>query len=148
MINLRPLAGVAVWGGLFAAAFAFDSASTPGASNPSVTQSNIDATICARGWTATIRPPESYTSAIKRKLLAGLSDSNPRHYELDHRVPLELGGAPYDERNLWVQPWEGRCGALVKDQEENRLHLAVCNRAMSLADAQAAMLAWVRDCRP
>src|SRR5215510_5854842 len=29
--------------------------------NPAVTQATIGTTICVRGWTATIRPPPSYT---------------------------------------------------------------------------------------
>lgn len=38
---------------------------TPGAVNPAVTQKNIHSTICKKGWTATIRPRESYTEALK-----------------------------------------------------------------------------------
>src|SRR5690242_17427199 len=33
---------------------------TPGVTNPDVTQDNLDSTICARGYTKTIRPPVSY----------------------------------------------------------------------------------------
>ena len=38
---------------------------TPGALNPDVTPATIRQTICSRGWTATIRPPSSYTSELK-----------------------------------------------------------------------------------
>ena len=38
---------------------------TPGALNPDVTQATIRSTICVRGWTTTVRPPSSYTSALK-----------------------------------------------------------------------------------
>jgi hypothetical protein len=43
---------------------------TPGAINAAVTQDNIAATICARGWTATIRPSADYTDTLKRAQLA------------------------------------------------------------------------------
>ena len=32
---------------------------------PDVTQDTIDSTICVSGWTATVRPPTSYTNALK-----------------------------------------------------------------------------------
>src|SRR5713226_8498906 len=70
--------------------------------NPAVTQATIKQTICVSGWTATIRPPSSYTSALKVQQIAAekLPDTNPADYEEDHRVPLELGGAPRDPFNL------------------------------------------------
>jgi len=37
---------------------------TPGALNPDVTQATIRSTICRRGWTKTVRPPTSFTSAL------------------------------------------------------------------------------------
>ena len=37
---------------------------TPGAINLAVTQSNISSTICKVGWTATIRPPSSFTLLV------------------------------------------------------------------------------------
>ena len=38
----------------------------PGATNPEVTQATINTTICQSGWTATIRPPASYTTSLKK----------------------------------------------------------------------------------
>ena len=73
-----------------------DPAATPGSINPDVTQDNIGETICARGWTRMVRPTFEYTEAIKRRLVrdSGYLDDRLSHYELDHVVPLELGGAP------------------------------------------------------
>jgi hypothetical protein len=53
-------------------------------------------------------------------------------FELDHLVPLELGGAS-DTRNLWAEP-----GTVPneKDPVEGRLHRAVCAGVITLADAQ------------
>jgi hypothetical protein len=92
------------------------------------------------GYTKTVRPPQAYTDDLKLRQLVefGYTDRNPADYEEDHLVPLELAGAPRDERNLWPQPW---ADAQVKDREENDLHIAVCQHRLSLADAQAKILA-------
>ena len=114
---------------------------TPGAINPEVTQTNIGSTICVPGWTSTIRPPSSYTSLVKHLQIAqlGLTDRTPSHYEEDHLISLELGGAPRNQRNLWPEPWEGKCGAHVKDRLENVLKAKVCAGKLLLKDAQESV---------
>ena len=116
-----------------------DSACTPGAADPQVTQATITATICTRGWTATVRPIESVTEPIKRERMAayGYTDSLAAT-ELDHLIPLELGGAS-TVTNLWPQPWAGPVGATVKDDLENRLNELVCSRRLPLQAAQEAI---------
>ena len=115
---------------------------TPGAIDPAVRQSDIFATICRDGFTETIRPPESVTEAEKRASLGSYGDHRPIYdYEYDHLVPLELGGAPNDRRNLWPEP-----GATPnpKDELEYRLNRLVCDGRMSLAAAQAQITSnWV-----
>src|SRR5271166_3642903 len=115
---------------------------TPGALNPQVTQRTIGATICRRGWTSSVRPPESVTEAEKRASMAAYGDRGPlSEYEYDHFVPLELGGATNDPRNLWPEP-----GATPnpKDAVEDELNQQVCEHRMSLAAAQRAIVAdWV-----
>ncbi len=117
-----------------------DRGRTPGAINPAVSQATIAKTICVRGFTATIRPPASYTSALKRQQLASGytlgGDTNPADYEEDHLVSLELGGNPTDVRNLWPEPYAAS-GARVKDRVENKLHELVCAGSLPLAVAQA-----------
>ena len=72
---------------------------TPGARNPSVKQSTIDTTICVKGYSATIRPPSSITHIEKIASMAAYGDSAASsHYEYDHLVSLELGGASNDPR--------------------------------------------------
>ena len=118
-------------------------ARTPGELNPSVTQSSIGQTICVVGWTSTIRPPSSVTTALKvRQLATGYSynaDTSTADYEEDHLISLELGGAPSAEANLWPEPYLVTEGARVKDRVENRLHSLVCSGAVSLATAQQAI---------
>ena len=57
-------------------------------------------------------------------------------YELDHLIPLELGGCPDCETNLWPQPRNVFPGAAEKDEVENYLHREVCSGALALAEAQ------------
>ena len=57
-------------------------------------------------------------------------------------MPLELGGAPNDPRNLWPQPG---ASPNPKDGVENQLRQEVCDGAMTLAHAQRAIATnWVR----
>jgi hypothetical protein len=112
---------------------------TPGSLNPAVTQANIQKTICTSGYTATIRPPASYTTKLKISQLAGayksFTDKAPASYEEDHLISLEIGGNPTDPKNLWPEPYAGT-GARIKDQIENKLHDLVCANKMPLATAQ------------
>jgi len=116
---------------------------TPGALNPAVTQENIAETICVPGWTRTVRPPREFTSAMKREQIdaAGFEDRRMGHYEEDHLVPLELGGAPSDPRNLWPEPRQPAdgWGADRKDVLEYQLGRLVCAGRLSLSEAQQAI---------
>ncbi|MET8953571.1 hypothetical protein ACWEO4_30890 [Streptomyces sp. NPDC004393] len=114
----------------------------PGALNPDVTQSTIGSTICVSGWTATVRPSTSYTNALKKKQIVeyGYSDTSTSDYEEDHFVPLELGGAPKSELNLWPEPHYGDETSGDKDVVENKLKKAVCAGEVSLSDAQDAII--------
>ena len=112
-----------------------DPSCTPEVANSLVTQENIGGTICVAGYTKTVRPSASYTNALKTKQIKqyGYTDTDPSHYEEDHLISLELGGAPSDPRNLWP---ERGASPNPKDRVENRLHAEVCARQISLADAQ------------
>lgn len=114
----------------------------PGLINPAVTQSNLGQTVCVPGWTATVRPPVSYTSALKRRQMAALGETDSAGYEEDHRVPLSSGGAPMDPRNLWPELWSGPQGAHAKDAIELQVHDDLCSGRTTLARAQAF---WMGD---
>lgn len=120
-----------------------DPVCTPGSYNPDVTQSTIGSTICKSGWTATVRPPTSYTNALKVQGIAdyGYSDTSLADYEEDHFVPLELGGAPRDPANLWPQPRSGTKTATTKDGVETKLKNAVCAGTITLSAARSAIRA-------
>jgi len=115
-----------------------DAACTPGGIDPTVTQDNIVQTICVANYTARVRPPTSYTTPLKNKLMLayGYGGQPTLDYELDHLISLELGGAPRDPANLWPEPWTGPMNARQKDVVENSLHSQVCSGALTLAAAQ------------
>jgi len=119
---------------LVPAGVAPDYSPPPGAYNPAVTPANIGQTVCVRGWTRMIRPPLSYTAALKREQIhARRLPGRTSEYQEDHFIPLELGGHPTAPQNLWPQPL-GQ--AKRKDRWELGLNRAVCASRMSLADAR------------
>jgi hypothetical protein len=147
VVQLQPAPGAcrAIGTGLYSRP---DSRCTPGAVNPAVTQATIGSTICRSGWTKTVRPPESVTESEKAASLAAYGDGGSLSgYEYDHDVPLELGGAVNDPRNLWPEPdYAGFPGYYLnpKDHLERALNRLVCDREMTLARAQRLIAAnWV-----
>jgi hypothetical protein len=115
-----------------------DPVCTPGATNPAVTDATLASTICLAGWTATVRPDQSLTDSLKQQQIReyGYFDTNRADYEEDHLIPLELGGAPADPKNLWPE-----AGGIPnpKDGVENALKQAVCDHRVDLAAAQRAI---------
>lgn len=96
--------------------------------------------VCRTAWGLDRR---HVTESMKRQVAAayGVPWSERAHFEFDHLIPRELGGAD-DVRNLWPQPLaEARH---LKDPAENRLHRAVCRGELSLTAAQEQMRMWGR----
>ena len=108
---------------------------TPGSIDPAVTQADIGSTICKKGWTAKVRPPEAQTERFKYDVAYRTPRSE--RTELDHLVPLELGGSN-DATNLWP---ESPPAPNPKDKVEKALNAAVCQGRVKLAAAQLAIAA-------
>jgi len=109
---------------------------TPGATDPAVTQENISSTICVPGYTRKVRPSFETSNALKHQLMTLYHSTGSIHdYELDHLIPLELGGCPNCIANLWPQPWTTP-GAHEKDDVEGFLHDRVCHHLITLKEAQ------------
>jgi hypothetical protein len=116
---------------------------TPGVLNVAVTQESIAQTVCKSGWTRTVRPPVSYTNALKLRQLAEYRlRGPPSAFQEDHLISLELGGNPTDPRNLWPEPYPR---AAAVDQLENDLNRRVCAGSLTLAQAQARESALKHD---
>jgi hypothetical protein len=131
-----------------------DRAGTPGATNPDVTNDPavIKATIGTPGWTATVRPPVSYTDPLKLQVMREYGmignpdkpDVDPKDVELDHLVPLCCGGHPTSQLNLWPQPREGQWGASTKDLTEVAAMHAILRGLMTLENAQIGFMTdWI-----
>jgi hypothetical protein len=90
--------------------------------------------ICFVGYSKTVRHTSGQLKAfIYREY--GLDRANG-HYEIDHLIPLSIGGAD-EAANLWPQsydthPWN----ASVKDILEDYLHREVCAGRIPLERAQ------------
>lgn len=119
--------------------------------NPDVSQETIAATICNRvkvhgkNYVRAARPSTSYTNGIKLKLMLDqdIDVTRAGEFELDHKLPIELGGHPRNPANLWLQAWDG---AHAKDKLENRLHRMVCAGKIPIDAAQACIWDDWRGC--
>jgi hypothetical protein len=113
-----------------------DSKLTPGGIFPGVTAAQV----CVSGWAEAHRnvPDEARHQVFAEY---GLSYGVHASYEVDHLIPLELGGSNAI-RNLWPEPEGGsQPGYPSKDRLENRLHQLVCGGSITLAAAQHAIAA-------
>src|SRR3990167_4229298 len=148
---------------------------TPGLINTAVTQQNLSKNVCrcygakekCNSYAKEVRPPTSWTAPREKQSIKdyGYKDTNPSHYEYDHFVPISLGGAPKNEKNLWAQPLflkitricEGKntddpkCndgefgaagmvydyGAKSKDRVEFFLYREMCSGRITLKEAQS-----------
>ncbi len=112
-----------------------DSRLTPG----SILAASTTARVCTSGYSASVR---NVTTATRQQVFAAYGIAYPPAagaYELDHRIPLELGG-DNAATNLWPEPYHTGVGSAdVKDHLENHLHALVCSGQVSLAAAQHAM---------
>lgn len=114
---------------------------TPGVTDPEVTQANLKESVCKHThftWTEAHQPPASYLEEAGRDLIReyGYTDTQLKHYQIDHLIPLSLGGHPTDRKNLWPQPLVAKWSARRKDYFEEMLHGKVCRGEISLSDAQ------------
>ncbi|HMH46112.1 MAG TPA: hypothetical protein VK538_00195 [Solirubrobacteraceae bacterium] len=114
---------------------------TPGAIRPGVTL----AAICAFGYSRAVRPPESFTEPLKlAQMRAYRLPGSPSDYEEDHLVPLSIGGAPRDPRNLWPEPRAGPISAEHKDRLETWAARMACAHRIPLSRLQHGMASdWI-----
>jgi hypothetical protein len=91
--------------------------------------------ICVPGYAKKVRAVPAW---LKRQAYAeyGITEHKPGDYEVDHMIPLSLGGSN-SIRNLWPQstrtsPWN----SFVKDALERKLHNLVCAGQLDLKTAQ------------
>ena len=110
---------------------------TPGDVFPDATKDDV----CTPGWASEHR---HVTESDRDRVYAKYGRTEGLGCcEVDHLVPLELGGTN-DMKNLWPQPDDPRPGDMEKDGLESVLHEMVCKGEMQLADAQKCIASnWV-----
>ncbi len=99
--------------------------------------------LCVPGYTKKVR---NVPAEMKREVYEeyGITSHGPGDYEVDHLIPLELGGSN-SIKNLWPEshrtsPWN----AQVKDRLESKLHELVCSGQLDLKTAQQAIASnWI-----
>ncbi len=93
---------------------------TPG----SVFSKSTPRLFCKSGYTRLVR---HVTAATKRKIYAayGITSHHAGQYEIDHLVPLELGGSN-SIANLFPEAAKPRPGFHDKDRLENEVHDRAC----------------------
>lgn len=98
--------------------------------------------VCTPGW---VREHRAVMEGMRHQAYAEYGRTEgPGCCEVDHLIPLELGGSN-DLKNLWPQPTDPRPGDAEKDQLENELHRLVCSGKLPLTDAQQCIASdWVK----
>lgn len=126
-----------------------DRIETPGAVDPAIGQRDIASTICDPGFLSSRTPRPSWTAAARRRLAtARRPGESPQDFALDQLVPISLGGAASDARNLWLQSWTGPWNASRKDVLETVMHRMVCSGELPLKVAQQAIAGdWIETYR-
>lgn len=107
-----------------------DPACTPGKRARGATARKV----CTPGYSGRVR---NVSEATKRRVyrLYGIRRHSTGQYEVDHVIPLELGGSN-SIRNLFPEAARPKPGFHEKDRLENRLHQKVCAGQISLRSAQ------------
>ena len=100
---------------------------TPGARFPSVTADDV----CTPGYSSGVR---NVSAKTKRRVFLryGIRRHKRGQYEVDHLIPLELGGSN-SIKNLFPEAAKPKPGFHQKDRLENRLHSGGVRRDDELA---------------
>ena len=87
---------------------------------------------------------EGAAEAAVRNRSGRLAGTGNSELEEDHLVPLELGGAPRDPKNLWPEPRHevASAGQAAEDKDtvENNLKKQVCDGSMTLDAARKKII--------
>ena len=142
------MTGRTAWFGFIAAAAIIGIPSDAAAQLPSSFQTPgakgkaNEAQVCAADFEASVKPIANWQrdQALERY------GKRPEDFtgELDHLIPLSLGGSN-DPDNLWPLPDSREMGPAQKRELDARLHQMVCDKTIKLKDAQDAIKKdWVK----
>ena len=121
---------------------------TPGMANKDITEKNFHEKVCNKA--STLRPTASYTNKVKQDLFnkdKKQCGGNISGCELDHRGPICAGFEPTGPKRkveplkqLWLQPYQGKWNAHRKDKLEVKVCKQLCDREITLHEAQKIFL--------
>lgn len=108
-------------------------AQLPSYNTPGAKTKATEAQVCAPDYEASVKPIASFqrNEALKRYG----RDSTSFTGELDHLIPISLGGSNEPD-NLWPMPDNKEYGVAWKRELETTLHQMVCDKKITLKDAQ------------
>ncbi|SMF94244.1 hypothetical protein SAMN02949497_1553 [Methylomagnum ishizawai] len=140
-MKIAPILALALFASTAGAGDLPDLNITPGSTDPEVTEANLKESICKVThftWTEGHMPPASFLNSIAQQEIKqyGYTDENAKHYQMDHLIPLSLGGNPTDPKNIWPQVLVTKWSARRKDFLEQTLHDKVCKGEVGLKVAQ------------
>lgn len=117
---------------LAAAVLALSAPATAQTIDPAATT----AALCVSGYSGTVRPAYWITAKVKLAKLqaAGMGWDDAPMYQLDHTIPICLGGHPSDPGNMALMLWDE---AKRKDRLEAKLCCMACSGQLQLAEAQS-----------
>lgn len=107
---------------------------TPGAIYQNITEVDV----CDSGYAKRVR---NVPVSQKKSVYKSYEISYPQptgNYELDHFIPLSIGGSN-DDKNLWPEPATPVPGFREKDKVEFYLYNQICSGKMSIRDAQESI---------
>jgi hypothetical protein len=104
--------------------------------NRALTPGKADTVSLAIICGTTTKSRRHVTEATKAKVFAEYHITTRTGYEVDHLIPLAIGGSN-DILNLWPEPAVPVPGFREKDVLEVRLHALVCSGKLDVAKAQA-----------
>jgi hypothetical protein len=90
--------------------------------------------VCGTRHTTLIEP---IPVRVKGQVFAryGISTAGPSSYNIDHLIPMKLGGSN-SIKNLWPQPLSGEWNYALKNKLEKQLQKKVCRGELELSKAQ------------
>ncbi len=105
---------------------------------PGVRQDTLSQTVCVSGYTHRMRAASAWLRHLKLYLLheRGETVADAHRYQLDHAMPLILGGSSIEPGNYRLQPIGE---AMAKDRVERHLGCLVCSGQVSLEQAREAI---------
>ena len=106
------------------------------------TRAPVTGAWATRDTSITCEQPTSERRAVSKQLHLfiykrdGCTANCSKDFEVDHLIPLAIGGAN-SKSNLWAQPWPE---ARIKDKLEVKLQHAVCHGVITIKQAQDSII--------